>query len=62
MNLEITDLERTLLLQLIESAETATIQSIDHADSHAFKDVLRNRLEILASAKEKIRTSGTRAA
>jgi hypothetical protein len=62
MSLEITEEERNLMLQLIESAETAVIRSIDHADSHTFKDVLRNRLEILASAKEKIRASGKRAA
>jgi hypothetical protein len=62
MSLEITQQERNLLLQLIESAEAAAIQSMDHADSRTFKDVLRNRMELLASVKEKIRASGTLAA
>jgi hypothetical protein len=62
VNLEITEQERNLLLQLIENAESAAIQSMDHADSRAFKEVLRNRLELLASIKEKISTYGTRVA
>ena len=53
MGLEVTGQERDLLLELIEKAEEEAIQGMDHADSRAFKDVLRNRLALLASIKEK---------
>jgi putative phosphoribosyl transferase len=54
MNLEISEEERNLLSELIESAEDAAIQSMDHADSRSFKEVLKARLDLLASIKEKI--------
>jgi hypothetical protein len=54
MNVEITDRERQLLLELIEKGEQESIQSLDHADSRAFKDLLRARLKLLESTKNKL--------
>jgi hypothetical protein len=62
MSLEITEQERNLILELIAGAEDEAIRSMDHADSRNFKGVLRDRLEVLASAKEKIQTYGKQAA
>jgi hypothetical protein len=62
MSVELSEKERKLLLEVIENAESAAIQSMDHADSRAFKDVLRNRLELLSSIREKIGTCQTPAA
>lgn len=62
MGLEITEQERNLLLELTENAIETAIQGMDHADSRAFKEVLRNRLELLESVQEKIRTYSPRAA
>jgi hypothetical protein len=62
MSFEITEEERHLLLELIERAEEAAIQSLDHADIRSFKDMLRKRLQLLATIKQKIRDGGTRAA
>jgi hypothetical protein len=56
MTLEITEQERTILLELIESEEREAIQGLDHADTRAFKDLLRGRLKILESVKDKILT------
>jgi len=52
MNLEISEQERNVLLDLIENAEKRVIESMAHADSRTFKNVLRTRLELLASVKE----------
>jgi hypothetical protein len=54
MNVELTDQERDLILEMIESAEKRTIHGMDHADSRAFKHVLRVRMHVLESLKEKI--------
>ena len=54
MTVELTEQERTLLLELIENAEQVAIQGMDHADSRDFKDLLRRRLELLGSAKGKL--------
>ncbi len=62
MNLEITEQEQDLLLDLIEKAEEAAIQSMDHADSRKFRNVLRRRLELLAAVKKKVRDYSARAA
>jgi len=57
MNIEVTEQERELILELIDSAEQETIQGVDHADSRAYKDLLRSRLEILESVREKMETA-----
>ena len=62
MNLEIKEEERNLLLELIENAEKREIEGMAHAVSRTFKNVLRTRLDLLASVKEKIRSFGARAA
>jgi hypothetical protein len=54
MSLYISEEERTLLLEMIESEEEAAIQGVDHADSRSFKEILRTRLDLLASLKRKI--------
>jgi hypothetical protein len=56
MNIEVTEQEKDLLLELIEGAEEAAIQGMDHADNRAFKDLLRTRLKLLESLREKMRT------
>jgi Ala-tRNA(Pro) deacylase len=61
-SLEITDQERNLLLELIEGAERAAIQSVDHADTRDFKELLRNRLHLLDSVRDKLQSHGTQAA
>src|ERR1041385_5944000 len=60
MDLKITEQEKDILLELIESAEQEAIQGMDHADSRSFKELLKNRLDLLASMKEKIRSFVTR--
>jgi len=55
MNIELTEADRELLLELIEEAEESAIQSMDHAETRSFKDILRARLELLASIEAKVR-------
>jgi hypothetical protein len=62
MTFEMTERERALLLELIESAEKAGIHGLGHADSRDFKKLLKKRLEILASLRQKIQSSGSQAA
>jgi len=62
MNIEISEGERDLLLELIDSAEQEGIQSMDHADSRAFRGLLKTRLDLLATMKETILNCVTHAA
>jgi len=50
---EITEQEESLLLELIESAEQESIQGLDHADTRAYKNILRKRLQQLDDLKQK---------
>ena len=54
MSLDISEEERRLLLELIENEEEAAIQGMDHADCRSFKEILKTRLDLLASVKRKI--------
>jgi hypothetical protein len=47
MVFEITDPERELLFELIESARREIIQEIDHTDTRNFRTLLKERLELL---------------
>ncbi len=55
MLVEITEQKRDLLRELIETAEQAAIQGVDHADKRAYKDLLRSRLRLLESLMAKLR-------
>jgi hypothetical protein len=57
MEMQMTEQEIDLLLELIEGAEKTAIQGIDHADSRAFKEQLRGRMRLLESLKEKVQRS-----
>jgi predicted component of type VI protein secretion system len=54
MNLDITEQERTLLVELLDNAEETAIESMSRADSRSFKNLLRKRLELIASLKERV--------
>jgi hypothetical protein len=62
MNLDITEEERALLLELLDAAEETEIEGMARADTRSFKDVLRKRLELIASLKEKAGAVGAKAA
>jgi hypothetical protein len=58
MNIEVNEQEKELILELIENAEQEAIQSIDRADIRAFKVLLRSRLELLESMRDRIQVPG----
>ncbi len=57
MLLEITDSERELLFELIESAHREMIQEIDHTDTRDFRKLLQNKLELLEHVGAKVGVS-----
>jgi hypothetical protein len=58
MRLEITDIERELLLELTEEKQKQFIHELDHTDSRDYRVLLRRRLEILEGLQAKVQ-SGT---
>lgn len=54
MTLEITDEERLLLEEVLDSAIAASIQGVDHADARSFKEALRRRIDQLESLRRKL--------
>jgi len=54
MLLEITDLERQFLAEVVEAASKTMIQEIDHTDSREYKKRLQNRMTILEHISKKI--------
>jgi hypothetical protein len=54
VNLEVTDAERELLLEILEEKQKRMIQEIDHTDTHKFEDLLKQKLELLESFKRKL--------
>jgi len=54
MVLEITNSERDLLFELIESAHREMIQEIDHTDARDFRKLLQEKIELLEHVGAKI--------
>jgi hypothetical protein len=54
MVLEITNSEKDLLFELIESANREMIHEIDHTDTREFKKLLQNKLDLLEKVGAKI--------
>ena len=57
MNLQITEQERQLLLDIFQSAEKEFIAGIDHADVRDYRKKLQAQLELLQILRVKIETS-----
>ena len=56
MVLEITNSEKDLIFELIESAHREMIHEIDHTDAREFKRLLQEKLELLEHVGAKIGT------
>ena len=54
MNIDLTESERELLAEVLEEKQTRMIQEIDHTDTRNFKEMLRTKLEVLESLKQKL--------
>ena len=54
MNVELTDEERALLLEILEEKQNRMIQEIDHTDARKFEDLLKKKLEALEAFKGKL--------
>ena len=55
MLLEITDLERQFLVEVVEAASKIMLQEIDHTDSRDYKKRLQTRMAILEHISKKIK-------
>jgi hypothetical protein len=56
---EITDSERQLLVELIESASRTTLHEIDHTDTREYRRKLLERMHLLERLSEKIKEAQT---
>ena len=54
MNVELTDAERTLLLEILEEKQNRMIQEIDHTDARDFEEMLKRKLSVLEGFKRKL--------
>ena len=54
MNIDLTESEHELLAEVLEEKYTRMIQEIDHTDARKFREMLRTKLEVLESLKQKI--------
>jgi len=54
VNVELTDAELTLLLEILEEKQNRMIQEIDHTDARDFEEMLKRKLEVLEGLKRKL--------
>jgi hypothetical protein len=54
VNIDLTESEQELLSELLEEKQTRMIQEIDHTDTRDFKQMLRTKLEVLESLKQRL--------
>ena len=54
MTLDITDQEKAYLLELLETKRTAMFHELHHTDTYEYKDLLKQKLELIEGLKAKI--------
>jgi hypothetical protein len=54
MTLDITDQERDFLLELLEARRTEMLRELHHTDTLDYKELLRQRIELLERMREKL--------
>ena len=54
MLLEITDSERTFLMELVDSASRTILQELDHTDTREYRKKLQDRMQILEHLSRKM--------
>ena len=59
MTFSMTDQERELMLELLTSKQDSMLHELHHTDTHDYKELLREKLEVLERVLVKIRDSET---
>ena len=54
MTLDITELERMLMLELLEAKNTAMLHELHHTDARDYKEYVRQRIQLLEELKSKL--------
>jgi len=54
MMLDITDQEREFLADLLESKHTSLLDELHHTDTHEYKDMLKQKMEVLEGLRAKV--------
>lgn len=54
MTLEINEQEREILLEILKSAHASLLDELHHTDSYDYKQMLRQRDELLKNLRSKI--------
>jgi hypothetical protein len=57
MNISVTDSERELLLELLESRYTSMLHELHHTDTRDFKQFLKEKLELLEKLRDKLQNT-----
>jgi TnpA family transposase len=57
MNISVTDSERELLLELLESRHTSMLHELHHTDTHDYKQFLKAKLELLEKLRDKLQNT-----
>jgi len=57
MQLEITDSERTFLLELVDTASRTILHELDHTDTREYRKKLHDRIRMLEHLASKIKQS-----
>jgi hypothetical protein len=59
MTLSITAPERELMLELLTSKQDSMLHELHHTDTHDYKELLKEKLEVLEKVLVKIKDSET---
>ena len=57
MTVDITDQEKEFLLELLETKSTALLHEIHHTDARDYKEMLKQRMDLLERLRAKLDSS-----
>lgn len=57
MNFNLTDAEREFLLEVLEARHTSMLHELHHTDTHDYKQLLLQKVDLLEKLREKLMPS-----
>lgn len=57
MTLDINERERELLVEILNTAHTALLDELQHTDAYEYKELLKQKFELLKELRARVETS-----
>ena len=59
MSLDLSDVERNFLLELLDERHTSMLHELHHTDTYEYRQILREKIDLLEKLRQRLRVAPT---